>query len=105
MSQRPLLFNYATADVANNQKLLCSAIKPHPIVVLRKNPLVTIVNPLPIPGTNYGVNFAAQIVEAKIDFHPGNQSNCLRSLIRLLMFKNWESRCGYVPAFAVLPEM
>ncbi len=73
MSQRPLLFNYATADVANNQKLLCSAIKPHPIVVLRKNPLVTIVNPLPIPGTNYGVNFAAQIVEAKIDFHPGNQ--------------------------------
>jgi hypothetical protein len=73
MSQRPSLFNYATADVANNQELLCSAIKPHPIVIVRKNPLVTIVDPLPIPGTNYGVNFAAQIVEVKIDFHPGNQ--------------------------------
>lgn len=73
MSQRPSLFNYATADVAQNRELLCSAIKPHPIVNIRKNPLVTIVDPLPIPGTDYGVNFAAQIEELKIDFYPGNQ--------------------------------
>ena len=73
MSQRPSLFNYATADVAKNPELLCSSIKPHPIVIIRKNPLVTIVDPMPIPGTNYGVNFAAQIVDLKIDFHPGNQ--------------------------------
>lgn len=74
-SQRPSLFNYATADVAKNRELLCSAIEPHPIIFIRNNPLVTIMDPLPVPGTNYGVNFAVQIVEMKIDFHPGNQFN------------------------------
>jgi hypothetical protein len=73
--QRPSLFNYATADVARNRELLCNAIEPHPIIFIRNNPLVTIMDPLPIPGTNYGLNFAVQIVDMKIDFHPGNQFN------------------------------
>jgi hypothetical protein len=42
---------------------------------LRSNPLVTIVDPLPVPGTDYGLNFAVQLVKARIDFHPGNQFN------------------------------
>jgi hypothetical protein len=71
--QRPSLFNYATADIAKNSELLCKAITPHPIVFIRNNPLVTIVDPLPIPGTNYGVNFAVQLVELRIDFHPGDE--------------------------------
>ena len=71
--QRPSLFNYATADVAENLELLCKAIKPHPIVVIRENPLVTIVDPLPIIGTSYGVNFAIQLVELRVDFHPGDE--------------------------------
>lgn len=73
--QRPSLFNYATADVAKNRELLCNAIEPHPIIFIRNNPLVTIMDPLQIPGTNYGLNFAAQIVDMKIDFHPGNKFN------------------------------
>jgi hypothetical protein len=73
--QRPSLFNYATADVANNVKLLCKTIDVHPIVLLRNNPQVTIEDPLPIPGTNYGVSFAVQLVELKIDFHPGDEFN------------------------------
>ena len=71
--QRPSLFNYATADVAKNQGLLCKEIEAHPIVSLRNNPQVTIVAPLPIPGTNYGVNFAVQLVDLRIDFHPGDE--------------------------------
>lgn len=71
--QRPSLFNYATAAVANNSKLLCKEIKAHPIVSLRNNPVVTIVDPLPIPGTNYGVNFAVQLADLKIDFHPSTE--------------------------------
>jgi hypothetical protein len=71
--QRPSLFNYATADVANNLELLCKAIDTHPIVSIRNNPLVSIVEPLPVPGTNYGVNFAVQLVDLKIDFHPGDE--------------------------------
>lgn len=73
--QRPSLFNYATADVAKNIELLCKTIDVHPIVFIRDNPLVTIEDPLPIPGTNYGVNFAVQVVDLKIDFHPGYEYN------------------------------
>jgi len=73
--QRPSLFNYATADVAKNRELLCKAIEAHPIVFIRNNPLVTIVNPLPVPGTNFGVNFAVQLVDLRIDFHPGDEFN------------------------------
>jgi len=71
-NQRPSLFNYATADVAANPRLLCEVIRTHPIVPQRGNPLVTIVDPLPIPGTQYGVNFAVQLTDLEIDFHPGD---------------------------------
>lgn len=71
--QRPSLFNHATADVANHPRLLCRKIDAHPIVALRGNPQVTIADPLPIPGTNFGVNFAAQLVDLQIDFHPGDE--------------------------------
>ena len=71
--QRPSLFNYATADVANNLELLCKTIDTHPIVSIRNNPLVSIVEPLPVPGTNYGINFAVQLVDLRIDFHPGDE--------------------------------
>lgn len=74
-AQRPSLFNYATAAVASNPELLCRAIEAHPIVLARNNPLVTIVDPLPIPGTNYGVNFAAQVTNLRLDFHPGDEFN------------------------------
>lgn len=67
--QRPSLFNYATAEVAANPRLLCEAIPAHPIVIERGNPLVTIVDPLPIPGTPYGVNFAVQLTDLALDFH------------------------------------
>jgi hypothetical protein len=73
--QRPSLLNYATAQVAANPSLLCSAIETHPIVPKRSNPLISIVDPLPIPGSNFGLNFAAQLVEVEIDFHPGNRFN------------------------------
>ena len=69
--QRPSLFNYGTAEIARNQSLLCKTIDAHPIVFLRNNPLLTIVDPLPIPGTNFGLNFAVQLSELKLDFHKG----------------------------------
>jgi len=70
--QRPSLFNYATATIEANPELLCRVIRVHPIVDIRSNPHVTIVEPLPIPGTAYGVNYAVQVVKASVDFHPGN---------------------------------
>jgi hypothetical protein len=71
--QRPSLFNYGTAAVARNRALWCHVIDAHPIVFARNNPLMTIVDPLPVPGTPYGVNFAVQLAELRLDFHPGNQ--------------------------------
>jgi hypothetical protein len=33
---------------------------------------LTIEDPLPIPGSPYGVNFAVQICALRVDFHPGS---------------------------------
>jgi hypothetical protein len=71
--QRPSLFNYATAQLAANPDKLCQVIRPNPIVGLRSNPLVTIVDLLPIPGTEFGADFAAQVSDVKVDFHPGDE--------------------------------
>jgi hypothetical protein len=73
--QRPSLFNYATKEIAEDPALLCEAIQAHQIVGIRNNPFVTVVDPLPVPGTNYGVNFAVQLVDLHIDFHPGSAFN------------------------------
>lgn len=72
--QRPSMFNYGTQWFANATGRLCHEIRAHPEVTRRGNPLITIEDPLPIPGSNglYGVDFCVQLVEAKIDFHPGN---------------------------------
>jgi hypothetical protein len=74
--QRPSMFNYATRAVAENpQQMLCRPIDAHPALAQHGNPLVTIVDPFPLPGTHFGLNFAVQLVDAKIDFHPGNSVN------------------------------
>jgi len=73
MRQRPSLFNYATAAVVKNPELLCEVIDFHPVVPKRENPLITIEDPLPIPGSDFGLEFAVQLREARVDFHPGNE--------------------------------
>lgn len=72
MRQRPSLFNYGTRFFVTNPQNMCHEITPHPEVLRRHNPLMTHEAPLPIPGTGglYGMEFCAQLVEAKIDFHP-----------------------------------
>lgn len=72
-SQRPSLFNYATATLARDPQRLCVRIRAHPIVGIRGNPLVTIVDPLPIPGTDFGLDFALQLADLRVDFHPGDE--------------------------------
>ena len=72
--QRPSLFNYATADVAENRKLWCSRPDPAQDVITFGNPLFTIMPPLPLLGTDappVGVGFCAQLTRAEIDLHPG----------------------------------
>ena len=71
--QRPSLFNYATKQLAANPDKLCEVIRANPIVGLRSNPLVTIVDLLPIPGSEFGADFAAQVKDVHVDFHPGDE--------------------------------
>jgi hypothetical protein len=71
--QRPSLFNYATAQLAANTQKLCQVINANPVVALRANPLVTIQDLLPIPGTKFGADFAAQVSDVRIDFQPGDE--------------------------------
>jgi hypothetical protein len=69
--QRPSLFNYASLGIFANPQLLCHPINAHPVVALRGNPLMTRIDPLPIPGTAFAMELAVQVIDAKIDFHPG----------------------------------
>jgi hypothetical protein len=69
--ERPSLFNYATQYVLDHPSLFCQRIETHPIVTKRHNPIATVEDPLPIWGTSYGLNFAAQLTKLIIDFHPG----------------------------------
>jgi hypothetical protein len=75
MRQRPSLFNYATADVAQNRELWCHPkIDVTGDVVKFNQPLFTIVPPLPILGSVNPIvltGFCAQLVKAAIDFQPG----------------------------------
>lgn len=72
MRQRPSLFNYGTAQIAANRKLWCRQVKVAPDVLNFNDPIMTVVPPLPLADTEYGVNYSFQITEAEIDFHPGN---------------------------------
>ncbi len=75
LMKRPSLFNYGTQWVADDwMKRLCCRIEVAPEVLDRSNPVVTVEQPLPIPGTGglYSLNWAAQLAEVKIDFHPSN---------------------------------
>ena len=69
--QRPSLFNYGSLGVIANPALLCRPIGAHPVVTLRNNPLMTQIDPLPIPGTSFAMELAVQVTDVRMDFHPG----------------------------------
>ena len=78
MRQRPSLFNYASADVAQNPELWCAKIDVTDDVKKFANPFFTVMPPLPILGSVNPVvltGFCAQLVKAQIDFHPGKTIN------------------------------
>ena len=75
MRQRPSLFNYATADVAQNRELWCNPkLEVTGDVVKFGNPFFTVIPPIPILGSINPLvftGFCAQLTGAGIDFHPG----------------------------------
>src|SRR4051794_37326775 len=77
MRQRPSLFNYATAYIAQHPelKLECKPVYHTRDVTDYGNPLFHVRGPLPLLGVDappVALNYCAQLVEAKVDFHPGN---------------------------------
>ena len=73
--QRPSLFNYGSEAVRADESLLCSQIDVHPVVRARNNPVVTVrpeLPAVPILGSNYVIDYCAQLTKAAVDFHPGN---------------------------------
>lgn len=77
LRQRPSLFNYGTLFFAVSPDRMCRRIDAHPEVLRRGNPLITIEDPLPIPGTEgqFGMDFCAQLTKAQLDFHPRSVFN------------------------------
>jgi len=84
--QRPSLFSYGTQWFQSNPQHLCHRIKFHPEVQRRGNPLVSVEDPLPVPGTGgrFGLDFCAQLVDVKLDLHPNNGFNLPGELDPLL---------------------
>jgi hypothetical protein len=75
-SQRPSLFNYASAYVAAHPFLWCHNV-PFTADVAHYNPnnIFTTEPAIPVFGANappVGLNFCAQLVDARIDFDPSN---------------------------------
>jgi hypothetical protein len=75
MRKRPSLFNYGTQWVADAwRRRLCVPPVVAPEVLRKGNPVVTVEQPLPIIGSGgwYGLNFAAQLVDVRLDLHPSD---------------------------------
>ena len=75
MQQRPSLFNYASAYIAQHPSLACAPMHATPDVTLYNNPLFTVESPLPLLGTDappVALNYSAQLTKAEVDFYPGN---------------------------------
>ena len=72
MRQRPSLFNYGTSFVSRSPELLCKRIEVAPEVLEVGNSLITVLDPLPVIGTNLGLNYCVQLTKGEIDFHPEN---------------------------------
>ena len=74
MRQRPSLFNYGTDYISKNPNMFCKKIDTTVDVQNYGNPLITVVDPLPVIGTfgAYGLDFIIQLNELQIDFHKGN---------------------------------
>ncbi len=72
MQQRPSIFNYGTLAVFRNPELLCEKIDVANEVLQAGNPLITVLDPLPVIGTNLGLNYCVQLTKGEIDFHPGD---------------------------------
>lgn len=75
MLQRPSMFNYATADVANNRELWCSDVKYTDDVTKYGNPIFTVLPPLPVIGVDsppVGLSYCVQLLKFEFDFHPSN---------------------------------
>ncbi|MEO9296011.1 MAG: hypothetical protein ABI347_10495 [Nitrososphaera sp.] len=72
MRKRPSLFNYGTSFFLNNPQALCEQIDVAPEVTAAGNPIIKVMDPLPVPGMSAGLNFCIQLSKGEIDFHPGN---------------------------------
>ncbi len=69
MRQRPSLFNYGTALIQAKPDLLCEKINPAPGVTQ----FVTVQPPIPLFGADqFALNYAFQLADLEIEFHPGN---------------------------------
>ena len=75
MRQRPSLFNYASGYIAQHPDAACASVRHTSDVAQYNNPDFKVENPIPVLGADappFGLNYAAQILSAQVDFFPGN---------------------------------
>ena len=70
--QRPSLVNLGTAALVRQPERLCREIDAHPVVSLRRNPLVGEVAPLPVALTPFTLGWGVQVSALELDVHPGD---------------------------------
>lgn len=76
MRQRPSLFNYGTDYIAKHEQLWCNEVnRTQDVDKYNHQYIFTVEGPIPIFGVDappVALNFCAQLVAAKVDFHPSN---------------------------------
>ena len=74
MCKRPSLFNYATQALTAHPQRLCERAEAAQEVTDAGNPLVDVVDPIPIIGAAVPIslNWCLQFRRVAVDFHPGN---------------------------------
>jgi hypothetical protein len=70
--QRPSTFNIGSPALVTNPARACARIDAHPVVLARGNPLIGLGPDLPVPGTDYLVEYVLQLAALEVDVSPGN---------------------------------
>jgi hypothetical protein len=72
MAQWPSLFNYGSTLPVTGPWPICLDIRTVPQVVQANNPLITVMNPLPVIQTPITLDYIIQLTKGTVDFFPGS---------------------------------
>jgi hypothetical protein len=105
MVQRPSLFNYGSIHPPTNPRPICRDIPVVPQVVRAQNPLITVMDPLPVIQTPITLDYIVQATTGAMDFFPGNVFGLPPELNPPLATQNFAVHFGVCAGLICQPRM